>query len=232
MAYQNPFRSIYGPTWAAGSSTNVISALQHPDESARAKDMAMMRNRMGLGPPPLPLGPTAGFSYGGSREHSGGGGLTEAPLVHGYEGGGISTRDFTNATGRAPTAGDVEMANGGGLAPAHPQMGSLDSYYQMAHGMSPWQALQGPNRATPPQAKSPALYDKPFAGPDATDFPQDIQMAADGGDIAPGRPVIVGERGPELIMPKQDATVIPNEYLPTRHLLSGNILDYLKRFLR
>lgn len=38
-------------------------------------------------------------------------------------------------------------------------------------------------------------------------------FAADGGKIKAGKPVVVGERGPELIVPGADALVIPNEIL-------------------
>lgn len=37
------------------------------------------------------------------------------------------------------------------------------------------------------------------------------QMRADGGPIAAGQPYIVGERGPELVVPSQPGTVVPNE---------------------
>jgi len=46
-----------------------------------------------------------------------------------------------------------------------------------------------------------------MAGSNLSTFP----MAADGGDI--GGPTIVGERGPELFIPKQPGTVIPNNQM-------------------
>lgn len=125
MAYQNPFRSISPPSWAAGSSTDVISALQHPDETAQAKDMATMKYKMGLGPPPIPLGPTAGLSYGGGNDHRHGSGeLTQAPAIHGFVGEGIPTNEFQDAVGRAPTADDFFKLQGSGLNFLNgPQMG-------------------------------------------------------------------------------------------------------------
>jgi hypothetical protein len=39
---------------------------------------------------------------------------------------------------------------------------------------------------------------------------------ADGGHFAGGKPIIVGERGPEMIMPRGSGTVIPNEALAGR----------------
>ena len=43
------------------------------------------------------------------------------------------------------------------------------------------------------------------------DFPASIPMAANGGDI--GGPTIVGERGPELFIPKGAGTIIPNNQM-------------------
>jgi len=40
-----------------------------------------------------------------------------------------------------------------------------------------------------------------------------VEMKAAGGPIKGGRPYIVGERGPELIIPNQNGTVIPNNKL-------------------
>lgn len=37
-----------------------------------------------------------------------------------------------------------------------------------------------------------------------------LPMMADGGDVVPGQPVIVGEQGPEVIVPATPGTVIPN----------------------
>lgn len=38
-----------------------------------------------------------------------------------------------------------------------------------------------------------------------------IPMRADGGPVAPGQPYLVGERGPEVVVPAQHGLVIPNE---------------------
>lgn len=254
-------------------------------------------------------------TYRGSAYGGGG------PTIHGYEGGGLNTRDFSQLMGRGPTAADVEMANGGGLAPNHPQMGSLDSYYSMARGPSQWQQLQmGVPQGAPqsgvsagngqgttfdpntgswvpsqggsgqaglplplmsnqnpvPQAPSPFHYtpDQPWLLADKSSAQKDfdtgfrmadagrgtappltgggglinpppapyhsgpsrsrplLPMLADGGEAKAGQPVIVGERGPEMMVPTEDVTVIPNEYLPSQHLRSGDIMQYLKRFLR
>jgi phage-related minor tail protein len=40
-------------------------------------------------------------------------------------------------------------------------------------------------------------------------------MFADGGDVTPGRSYLVGERGPEMIMPRAASTVVPNHALST-----------------
>ena len=36
---------------------------------------------------------------------------------------------------------------------------------------------------------------------------------AEGGPVSAGKPYLVGEKGPEIVVPKQDATVIPNHQL-------------------
>lgn len=64
-----------------------------------------------------------------------------------------------------------------------------------------------------------------------------IGMFADGGDTDAGQPIIVGEHGPELIVPRQDSTVIPNHKLPRGYMnpstqaigkiLAPNLTDYL-----
>ncbi len=59
-----------------------------------------------------------------------------------------------------------------------------------------------------------------------------IRGLADGGTAEAGQPVIVGERGPEMIVPTKDSTVIPHEYLPMHHLMNGTILEYLKHLTR
>lgn len=80
--------------------------------------------------------------------------------------------------------------------------------------------------------QSPTLATPFPTGPMLDEYGSPIPGRADGGPVFEGQPVIVGERGPELMVPKQDATVIPNEYMPHRHLMEGNIPEYLKRFLR
>lgn len=197
----------------------------------------------------------AGFDGGGN---SGG-------RIHGYEGAGLNTRDFSRLTGRGPTAADVEMAQGGGLAPDHPQMGSLASYYAASRGPSQWQRLQGLTAAPSAAPKSDPFSGTPWSGPDVDKT--GTMFAADGGDVPAGHPVVVGERGPEMavprignvrmhmmsngepwyrdadprivgangpemITPSRDTTIVPNEYLPAHHLLNGNIMEYLKRFIR
>lgn len=43
-----------------------------------------------------------------------------------------------------------------------------------------------------------------------------IAARADGGPVQAGKPYLVGERGPEIIVPKQSGTVIPNHQLPAK----------------
>lgn len=56
----------------------------------------------------------------------------------------------------------------------------------------------------------------------------DWDFKADGGPLTVGKPTVVGERGPEMIIPKEEATVIPNHYLPMQYLMQGDILNYIK----
>ncbi len=86
--------------------------------------------------------------------------------------------------------------------------------------------------ASPIPSSSP-FTGKPWTAPDPWEAQQaHVMTAADGGNIPAGQPVIVGERGPEMVVPTKDSTVIPHEYLPLQHLMQGNILEYLKRFMR
>jgi lambda family phage tail tape measure protein len=55
------------------------------------------------------------------------------------------------------------------------------------------------------------LFSKSGAPPLVGDFPASVPMAANGGDI--GGPTIVGERGPELFIPKGAGTIIPNNQM-------------------
>lgn len=54
--------------------------------------------------------------------------------------------------------------------------------------------------------------------PKAAPMPQvpRIAMRADGGPVEAGKPYLVGERGPEIVVPKQSGTVIPNHALPKK----------------
>lgn len=51
------------------------------------------------------------------------------------------------------------------------------------------------------------------------DEPDLVPPKADGGPVSAGKPYLVGERGPELVIPRQDGHVIPAE--PTAALMSG-----------
>lgn len=46
-----------------------------------------------------------------------------------------------------------------------------------------------------------------------------LRFVADGGDVANGQPTVVGERGPELIIPHGNGVVIPNEVLQAASML-------------
>jgi phage-related minor tail protein len=55
-----------------------------------------------------------------------------------------------------------------------------------------------------------------FAGGASTPggaYSADFMTAAGGGDLTPGMPAIVGENGPELVIPQTGGTVVPNNKL-------------------
>lgn len=223
MPYQNPFRAIGGLTVAGGANTGVMGAMQHPDQFAHAEWLARHEARMRPNNPVRnPFATNGGFQ---SREEGGG---FDGTQIRGYSGGGIPTNLFSQLTGRGPTAYDVEQANGGGLVPAHNQMGTIP----MNAGLSPWQMLQQAAGAPMTTAMpSPVAHRIPITADNADNIPPNAMMAADGGNIPAGQPVVVGERGPELMVPSQNSTVVPNEYLPTHMLMKGDILGYLRHYL-
>ena len=61
-----------------------------------------------------------------------------------------------------------------------------------------------------------------------------IEGRADGGPVAAGQPVVVGESGPKVVVPQADATVIPNGRDMARRaaLRKGDIDSYIKLLWR
>jgi len=51
-----------------------------------------------------------------------------------------------------------------------------------------------------------------------------LTARADGGDISSGQPYLVGERGPELVVPRNSGTVIPNHALAGA--MGGQVINY------
>lgn len=173
----------------------------------------------------------AGFEGGG---HHGGG---DDGRIHGYVGSGVPTDVFSKLYGRGPTAADAEQLNGvdqfgfHSLSPDFGKMGmgSLDALYAMNQPRS---------RASSPVADPDAwmgLGGRP--PPDFADQFKDappIEGRADGGPVAAGQPVVVGESGPEVVVPQADATVIPNGRDMARRaaLRKGDIDSYIKLLWR
>jgi len=56
----------------------------------------------------------------------------------------------------------------------------------------------------------------PVVGQDERQFNQGppIEGRAEGGPVAPGQPYVVGEQGPEVMVPSQPGTIIPNQQTP------------------
>lgn len=89
----------------------------------------------------------------------------------------------------------------GGLVPEKSAMNMYDFYSQETNRgvQMPWDW----NWDTMSPGASGMGFDASFGG-----------AAAEGGDFLAGGPVLVGERGPEVIIPKSDMTVIPNHQIP------------------
>lgn len=222
------------PTVAGGANTGIMGAMQHPDQFAHANWLAGHLQAMGMKRAGNPFVTNGGFQ---SREEGGG---FEGSQIHGYSGGGIPTNLFSQLTGRGPTAADVEQANGGGLAPPHNQMGTLpppgilggtpiaDPTGVDVSGDQQWvkDARAHPFTPRAPFPTGPAWNPN-------TDLP----------DIAqPKAPATVGSpspfpSGPEW-NPNANMTIGENgssnpygQYLPTMHLLNGDIRSFLKHYL-
>lgn len=50
-----------------------------------------------------------------------------------------------------------------------------------------------------------------------------LTFMADGGDVATGRPYVIGERGPELFVPDRPGTIVPNYAMPGNYRIADRI---------
>ena len=84
------------------------------------------------------------------------------------------------------------------------------------------------------QAPAPGAGQRPVAksqelGPDNQPMGGEMvrpQARAEGGPVEAGKPYVVGERGPEVIIPKQDGTVIPNQGVDPNKVLDSVLTEY------
>jgi hypothetical protein len=73
-------------------------------------------------------------------------------------------------------------------------------------------------------------------GPAANPATLGLPMLQDGGSVVPGQPVVVGEAGPEVIVPAAPATVVPSPYdrfgsfMAPSSTKIGDSLDSLKNY--
>jgi phage-related minor tail protein len=51
-------------------------------------------------------------------------------------------------------------------------------------------------------------------------------LRAEGGPVSPGQPYIVGERGPELFLPRSAGTIIPNDQMGGAGSIGGTVVNY------
>lgn len=220
MPFQNPFRAVGGVTVAGGANTGVMSAVQHPDATAKADFIAKNNELMGRSPMRHPLASTGGFQASNDGYPQ--------PTIHGYAGGGIPTNLFSQLTGRGPTASDVEQANGGGLSAPHSSMGSLQQFDMMQRMPSQWDMLQM-SGGNPMLGHNYMSHGRPSEVGPASDW-----SGSAGSDWAPKGPQFWTDHPPSLpeaFSGSKQGVPPSSSYLPTLNLLNGQISQYLKRFI-
>lgn len=227
-----PYR-IGQPTVAGGSNLGAVAAEQDPAKAKRDEFMNQMRYRMGLSPLRHPLAMTGGFqsSMDEGRHH---GGYSEPPQrIEGYHGAGLPTNLFSQLIDRAPTASDVEMAQGGGLSPNFPQMGSLPYY---ASPMSlPWNGYddsQDQQWVKDARRQKPAMPPFP-TGPDWNPNTLDTSAPSTAGASLVGPPEDPFRNPKPWDFPdNRVASSSPrSSYLPALDLMHSNINAFLRRVL-
>lgn len=175
-------------------------------------------------------------SSGGGGAGGGGGGTGVAPPGgffgnrESFSGGGNSQSGWTgarDANGRPVMASAGAHGLGGGFTPPAPNidpgMGGVSDLYNlqkpnyvdpvsgqiMTHGTADHSIFNDPGF----KAQQAQLADAPNAAGhswNTTDQGAPITARAGGGDIQAGEPTLVGENGPEVVVPQQDGHVFPN----------------------
>lgn len=144
-------------------------------------------------------------------------------------------RGFNNMTGGSYVKGGAKLTAGVPYSPPATQVAGQAVYGNNYDEMSHIGEVKGEdgkfrfagNSSGLPYTSSFAYYDKEGRAEAAKQQAQmeaDISgiakrrrpslfKAADGGVVPAGNPVLVGERGPEVVLPKEDIVVVPNEML-------------------
>ena len=169
-----------------------------------------------FGEPGGGYGSGSGGGYGGGprtrRSQGGGGGPTYGFAPTNFSDGSRYNAEGYRADGRKKIQGFSADAAGlpdfGGLDQFYAQQDrSVPAFYNGSEDSTGQSAAEVAGRV---QAKGNMLV------PVGDEGLSMVEPRADGGPVTPGQPYLVGERGPELIVPQQAATVIPNDALPQR----------------
>ena len=173
------------------SGGDAISAMNLQDLFSRGP--GAVRKFLSTPAPAMPMG----GGGGGGRGHGGGGGMTmgpQRPRIDGRAMPAMTTADWIAQN---------EAAGGHGLTPSRGGMGAL-----------PPKPAVAPTPATPAAAPSMPLPSDGKEWDDAQGWvPKPIKAMANGGVMPMGKPVIVGEKGPEMILPRADGShfVLPHD---------------------
>lgn len=187
-------RSIAGPTWAGGKAEGNAALPQ------RRRPMA----------PLLPLNPVPALMPPGNLPSSGGGAMMPSPRPRAS---GSFKAGFAPDDGQRIQGFSREAA---GL----PAFGGLDEFYVNQEGTpgnrtnpafyqgsennnQPWSSTEIAG-----QLKQNNMELVPFAGQIMP-----VPKRENGGPVTPGQPYLVGERGPEVIIPQAPGQVIPTQDL-------------------
>lgn len=200
-AFPRPLPALrpMNPTNAQGGVTLLPGAAGYAQPGRQSMDA--YRGMVAI-PPPAP--PQLPMGHGGHGGH-GGGGWSFAP-DDGRRIDGHATPAMTTADWIAQN----EALGGRGLTPSYGSMG----------------ALPMPPAAFKPSAPPPGTtigadgrFYAPGANPEQTDWLLKPKPMANGGMMPPRKPVLVGEDGPELILPRADGShfVLPADITAQVH---------------
>ena len=208
---------VGGVTWMGGAPRpKPLDRYTAKDQMMRAGDPQARRAegmKLGLIPMDAPPQSQGGGGGGGGRAgRGGGGGPTFDFAPTNFSDGSRYNDSGYRADGRKKIQGFSQEVAGlpgfGGLDQLYAQQDrSVPAFYNGSEDSTGQSAAEVAGRV---QAKGNMLV------PVGDEGLSMVEPRADGGPVTPGQPYLVGERGPELIVPQQAATVIPNDALPQR----------------